>query len=114
MIFDIIIFIVTLFAKFFVFLLQIIPFVIPTAWQTAITNMFGYFGYFQGWLPMYPDPTKTGLWASVGLMTILGWFITAVVAMYMLKLFVMLFHMFTLGKIHLKLPTFGKGRTLRE
>lgn len=114
MIVDIILFILTLFARLAVLLLSSIPFFIPDAWETAITHAFSYLGYFQGWLPLYPDPTKTGLWATVGLMTIMGWFIYAIVGVYMMKGVVMIFHLFTLGKIHLKLPTMGKGRNIHE
>lgn len=111
---DVLIFIITLLASGVVQLLKLIPFLTPDSWQTAITNMFGYFGYFQGWLPIYPDPTQTGLWASVGLMTIVGWFITALVAVYLMKGAVMIIHLFSFGKIGLRLPSFGKGRTLKE
>lgn len=108
---DIFIFVIGLLSHLVVLILKLIPFAIPNSWETAITQAISYFGYWQGWLPIFPDPTKDGLWASVGIMTILGWFITAIVAVYLMKGAVMMFHMFTLGHVHLKIPSFGKGRS---
>lgn len=113
MLFDAILIILTAISGALIFLLKIIPFFIPTSWQTAITSIFAYFGYFQGWLPIYADPTATGLWASIGIMNILGYFLSALTAMFLLKGAIMVLHLFSLGKIHLKLPTFGKGRTMK-
>lgn len=114
MIFDAILLLLTTISYGVVSLLKIIPFVVPASWQTAITQIFSYFGYFQGWLPIYPDPTASGLWAITGLMQIFGTFISALVAIYLVKGAVMLFHLFTLGHVSLKIPTFGKGRTISK
>lgn len=112
MLFDAILLICSMLAEGFITILKIIPFAVPTSWQIAIAQLAGYAGYFQGWLPMYPDPTASGLWKITGIMPLIGVFITAIVAMYMMKGGVMLFHLFSFGKIRLHLPTFGKGRTL--
>lgn len=114
MIFDAILILLTTLAWGVISLLKLIPFAIPQTWQTAITQTFGYFGYFQGWLPIYPDPTATGLWSQIGLMTVVGWFITAIVAIYLVKGAVMIFHLFTLGHVQIKIPSMGKGRTISK
>lgn len=109
MIIDILLWILSGFAYIVVAILKVIPFAIPDSWEVAITQMFSYFGYFQGWLPMYPDATKTGLWAITGLMPLIGTFITAIIAVYIVKGVIMLLHLFSFGNIHLKVPSF-KGR----
>lgn len=114
MIFDAILLLMTTISWGVVSLLKLIPMAVPDSWQLAITQVFGYFGYFQGWLPIYPDPTATGLWAQIGLMQIFGYFVSAIVAVYIMKGGIMLFHMLTLGHVHLKIPSFGKGRKLGE
>jgi len=111
---DLFIYLLTFIASLVVFILKLIPFLIPDSWETAIESMFGYFGYFQGWLPLYPNPAATGLWHDIGIMTIVGWFLTAIVAIYLLKGAVMVVHLFTFGKISMKIPSFGKGRPIKQ
>lgn len=114
MLFDVILFILSIFSAAFVGLLKIIPFVTPTYWQTAIEQFIGYGGYFQGWLPIYADATKSGFWAVTGIYPILGVFIGAYVAIYIVKGAVSLFHLFSFGQINLHLPSFGKGRVINK
>lgn len=85
MIFDIFLFIIGGILKIISFIFSLIEVVFPDYFVTAVTNYMGYLRYAQGFLPIVPDPTMTGLAHDVGLLTILGWVITLLIGIYSIK-----------------------------
>lgn len=72
----------------FGFLLQAITAGIPGSFIQALTEYFGYLRYMQGYIPLFPNPTATGLWHSTGLLTILGVMLFMMLNFYTFKLVV--------------------------
>lgn len=104
MILDILFFVIGLILNLFSALLNFVQFVIPDAWQTAIHTAVGYAGYLQGWLPIYPNTSATGLWHDVGIMTILGWAISLWIGLYLVEFIVMLIKFIPFFGHSVKLP----------
>lgn len=85
MITDIFLWLVAGVANMVLGVLNLVSFVIPDAFETAITSLAGYLGYFQGVLPIVSDPTRTGLTATIGLVDVFGYWLQIVVALAIIK-----------------------------
>lgn len=74
-------------------LLLAITWALPPEVTSALTQFFSYIAYWNGILPLFPDPTSTGLHRTVGIVTIASWSLTITLAIYLLKLFLFVLRM---------------------
>jgi len=63
--------------------------IVPTWVQTALHTGIGYFNYLQPLLPITKNPSATGLWQTVGILDILGFVVSVVIGIYLIKLALM-------------------------
>jgi len=88
--------------------LKFIAFTIPDVFETAIAQLFGYFGYAQGILPIVPDAGMSGLAGDIGILTLIGYAIQFITVWYLFKLAIWLFSLVPwIGK-HTVLPAGGE------
>lgn len=67
------------------YILSLVTFAIPVEVQTALSQLFGYVNYLNGYLPLWADPTASGLHRTVGIMTIFGWGLTIIILIQIFK-----------------------------
>lgn len=108
---DLFFFLIGILLKTVVLVLSLITFPIPEAFTTAITEYVSYLSYAQGILPLLPNPSATGLWQSVGMLTLLGYGLQFIVVWYLLKLVLWAFSLIPWVGRHIHLPHGGSTHT---
>jgi len=101
---DVFIFIIASFVQIIATILSAISFLIPSSVQTALAEWLGYLGYLQGVFPIVPTPSMTGLAQTVGVLTVVGWALQLLVAWYLVKLALFVFHLVPFVGKHVEIP----------
>lgn len=76
-----------------------LSYAIPSVIQNVIGTALGYISYFNGFFPIYPNSSFSGLANTIGIFTIVGYYLQFILVWYLVKLALFVFHMIPwLGK----------------
>lgn len=72
--------------------LGLVDFIVIPQFNEALGDLFGYFGYLQGIIPVVADPSMSGLASTIGALDVVNWGLRFVLALYTVKFVLWFFH----------------------